>query len=168
MPGYVVRQRNRNIETRQQKSNMQNWQQKIDKPRTCNTDMLCQSEMNCTKRFLSAAPFFIEDDGERSQDCMLDAYEGRLWFPVHPKPSPVSSKCTGIWILVLLQFCKRGSLKSIREGLSEGLLWLGTRPNHDKILKRLSRPTKFLVNTLANLVAPTPWIYADLAASLSK
>ena len=26
--------------------------------------------------------FFIEDNGEKSQDCMLDAQGDRLWFPV--------------------------------------------------------------------------------------
>ena len=89
-------------------------------------DSHCEMIEHATCELFQVIPigstFFIEDNGEKSQDCMLDAQGDRLWFPVHPKPPPVSSKCTGTWILVLLQFFKRGSLKSKREGLSEGLL----------------------------------------------
>ena len=102
-------------------TNMYNWQQN-------STQMNSHREMieHATCELFQVIPigstFFIEDNGEKSQDCMLDAQGDRLWFPVHPKPPPVSSKCTGTWILVLLQFFKRGSLKSKRESLSEGLL----------------------------------------------
>ena len=63
---------------------------------------------------------------------------------------------------------KRGLLKSSRDGPSDMLLWLGTLPSQGRIFKALSIRTNFWVKLLANAVAPTPWMYADLAASLSK
>ena len=107
------------------------------------------------KRFQSAH-FFVEGNGEKSQVCMLETCCFRHASPVHPKPPPVSSKCTGNWILILLEFFKRALLKFKREGSSEGLLWLGTLPNQDSTCKRLSRSTNCLVSNFAIRVDPTP------------
>ena len=126
------------------------------------TDMIDTSQIDHTlpvvkkfKRFQSAH-FFVEGNGEKSQVCMLETCCFRHASPVHPKPPPVSSKCTGNWILILLEFFKRALLKFKREGSSEGLLWLGTLPNQDSTCKRLSRSTNGLVNNFAIRVDPTP------------
>jgi hypothetical protein len=60
---------------------MYNWQQN-------STQMNSHREMieHATCELFQVIPigstFFIEDNGEKSPDCMLDAQGDRLWFPV--------------------------------------------------------------------------------------
>ena len=110
---------------------------------------------------------FYQGFGAESQVRSLEARCFWHVFSSTPDAIPNLFKCAGNSKWMRLQALRRGLVNFRRDGSSAKLLWLGTRPNHDKSRSWNSSCTNVSVNNFATLVAPTPCIYADLAASLS-
>ena len=166
MSGYVVRQTPKKVSSQKtagfaEKLVWHVWKEN-DKCRKTST-----AEHKPLDTLPKVGTSFYQGFGAESQVCSLEARCFWHVFSSTPDAIPNLLKCAGNSKWMRLQALRRGLVNFRRDGSSAKLLWLGTRPNHDKSRSWNSSCTNVSVNNFATLVAPTPFIYADLAASLS-